>query len=121
MAKAIGTAEQVPTFSRDVRARRAAVGFSAARARVRRAALEVKAAAWDEERVGWDEEDEAAAERSMQAAKGLLALVERVTRTNSTNAPGIPSDHVAALVQDQEEGEPSPEDRKLIRRFPVFW
>lgn len=76
----IVTSGAVPaiTFHRDNHAKRAAMGYASASARLRRAVLEAKSAAWDEEEVGWDEEDEHSAHQAQTAARELLAYVEKV-------------------------------------------
>lgn len=106
--------DSAPSFNRDVRARRAAVGFGAARARVRRAVLEAKAAAWDEERVGWDSEDKDEADKSLKAAKEFRALVRNVVTSQNITVDGRSARHVAFM---QEAGEPAPADRKPSDEF----
>lgn len=113
-AKTVGTVDHIPTFSRPARARRAAVSFGAARARIYRAALEAKAAAWDEERVGWDAEDEAEAGRSLENAKALLVFVKHVLATNGSD---VPFSRPVGLLEAGGAPEPSPEDRKPSDEF----
>lgn len=66
------------TFHRDNHAKRAAMGYASAAARLRRAVLEAKSAAWDEEEVGWEKQDEESAHTAQNAARELLAYAEMV-------------------------------------------
>merc|ERR1719313_2696848 len=77
------------TFHRDNHAKRAAMGYAAAGARLRRAVLEAKSAAWDEEIVGWDAEDEKAAKEAQSAARELLAFASQVVSPHKESNPSL--------------------------------
>lgn len=83
----IVTSGAVPavTFHRDNHAKRAAMGYAAASARLRRAVLEAKSAAWDEEEVGWDKQDEESAHQAQTAARELLAFAENTAYSPDEN------------------------------------